>query len=197
MAATSKFVRPRAKKPDSSGTLLEQKRRMGYDLLKQGASRAEVARRVGVTWVTANRWMKRLRAKGMDSWHDKPRSGRPQRLTGAQKRKLTKILRKGALRYGYPTELWTLKRVAEVIEKEFGVQYNVTHVWRVLRSLGLTAQVPLLRAMERDDDYIRWWVAYVGPCRVKARAEGEREEEGEGLAHLCRRARWGALLQHA
>jgi transposase len=51
-----------------------------------------------------------------------------------------------------------LKRVAEVIQKEFHVNYNVTHVWRVLRSLGFTAQVPLLRAMERDEEYIRWWV---------------------------------------
>lgn len=108
--------------------------------------------------MTANRWMKRLKSKGVDSWRDRPRSGRPQKLTGVQKGRLKRILKRGALEYGYPTELWTLKRVAEVVKKEFGVQYNVTHVWRVLRSLGLTAQVPLLRAMERDDDYIRWWV---------------------------------------
>jgi transposase len=158
MAPRSRPVRDAARKPDSSGTLREQKRRMGYDLLRRGVSRAEVAKRLGVRWATVNDWMKRLEAKGKKSWHDKQRSGRPQRLTGVQKRKLKRILKRGALSYGYPTELWTLKRTAEVIEKEFHVRYNVTHVWRVLRSLGLTAQVPLFRAMERDDDYIRWWV---------------------------------------
>lgn len=160
MAKRSRPVRERntPTKPDSSGTLREQKRRMGYQLLRQGVSRTEVAKRLGVRWATVNDWMKRLEAEGKRSWHDKQRSGRPQKLTGSQKRKLKRILKRGALKYGYPTELWTLKRVAEVIEKEFGVEYNVTHIWRVLRSLGLTAQVPLLRAMERDDDYIRWWV---------------------------------------
>jgi transposase len=65
-----------------------------------------------------------------------------------------------------------LKRVAEVIEKEFHVNYNVTHVWRVLRSLGFTAQVPLLRAMERDEAYIRWWVEVKWPQILElARAE--------------------------
>jgi len=148
----------RGSKPGSSGTLREQKRRMGYKLLMQSRSRAEVARKLDVTWVTADRWLKWLRSRGKDSWHDRSRSGRPQKLTRSQKRKLKRILKKGALSYGYPTELWTLKRVAEVIEKEFHVGYNVTHVWRVLRSLGFTAQVPLLRAMERDEGYIKWWI---------------------------------------
>ena len=145
-------------RPRSSGTLREQKRRIGYELLRQGRSRAEVARQLGVTWMTADRWYKWLKSRGKDSWHDRNRSGRPQKLSANQKRKLKRILKKGALNYGYPTELWTLKRVAEVIEKEFQVSYNVTHVWRVLRSLGFTAQVPLLRAMERNEDYIRWWI---------------------------------------
>jgi len=148
----------RGSRPSSSGTLREQKRRMGYELLMQGRSRAEVAKQLDVTWMTANRWFRWLKSRGRDSWHDKNRSGRPQKLTRDQKRKLKRILKKGALHYGYPTELWTLKKVAEVIEKEFQVRYNVTHVWRVLRSLGFTAQVPLLRAMERDEDYIKWWI---------------------------------------
>src|SRR5487761_854028 len=118
-------------KPGSSGTLREQKRRMGYDLLRQGRSRAEVAKQLGVSWVTANRWLKWFKARGKDSWHDKTRAGRPQKLTGSQKRKLNSILKGGALHYGYKTELWTLKRVAEVIEKEFDIKYNVTHIWRV------------------------------------------------------------------
>lgn len=123
---------------------------MGYKLLRQGVSRAQVAKRLDVPWVTANRWMKWLKSRGERSWHDRGRSGGPQKLTGAQKRKLKRMLAKGALEYGYTTKLWTLKRVTEVIEEEFHVMYNVTHVWRVLRSLGLTAQVPLLRAMERE-----------------------------------------------
>ncbi|MDG6996255.1 MAG: hypothetical protein JRN52_10065 [Nitrososphaerota archaeon] len=40
-------------KPSSSGTLREQKRRMGYDLLMQGHSRAEVAKQQAPATVRA------------------------------------------------------------------------------------------------------------------------------------------------
>ena len=162
MRTREKRVR-RGIRPSSSGTLREQKRRIGYELLKQGRSRAEVAKQLGVTWMTADRWRKWQQSRGKDSWHDRSRSGRPQKLASNQRTILKRILKKGALSYGYPTELWTLKRVAEVIEKEFQVRYNVTHVWRVLRSLGFTAQVPLLRAIERDDEYIKHWIYHKWP----------------------------------
>lgn len=92
-----------------------------------------------------------MRSKGPNSWKDISPPGRPSLLTKKQKEELRAILIKGPLSQGYPTDLWTLKRVAEVIVKEFGVRYNVTHVWRVLRDKGFSAQVPLLRAKERDE----------------------------------------------
>jgi transposase len=52
----------------------------------------------------------------------------------------------------------TLKRVAEVIRKEYGVEYTSSGVWRVLQALGPSAQVPLTIALERDERYIRRWV---------------------------------------
>ena len=46
--------------------------------------------------------------------------GRPPKLSGKQTRRLREILLEGALLYVYATDLWTVKRVAEVIEKEYG-----------------------------------------------------------------------------
>src|SRR5439155_16121347 len=48
-------------------------------------------------------------------------SGRPRRLTRRQEKRLVRILLRGALANGYRTEVWTTKRVAEVIEKTFHV----------------------------------------------------------------------------
>jgi len=149
-----------SKKQGSSLTSREQKRNIGYKLLSQGLTKAAVALALDVSWVTANRWTKQLEAKEAKQ-RDRKRSGRPKKLTGSQRSTLKRILKKGAVRYGYPTELWTLKRVAEVIRKEFGVKYNTTHVWRVLRSLGFSAQIPLLKAIERDEKAIREWIANV------------------------------------
>ncbi len=67
-----------------------------------------------------------------------PRTGRPPQLTGAQLRRVEQALLKGARANGYSTELWTLRRVAEVIERMTGVDYHPGHVWRILRGPGWT-----------------------------------------------------------
>jgi transposase len=99
----------------------------------------------------------------------------PPRLTDRQREKLVRVLKRGARKNGYATELWTLARVAEVIEKHFGVSYHPGHVWRVLRSLGWTNQKPERRARERDEEAIAAWRAGEWPRikkRQKKRANG-------------------------
>jgi transposase len=156
----------RSGKRGSSLTPREMERNMGYRLLRRGLSKREVAATIGVSWVSADRWLKQLEAKQVRK-RDMQRVGRPRKLSSKQLATLKRILKKGALCYGYPTELWTLKRVAEVIKEEFGVKYNVTHIWRVMRSLGFSAQVPLLKAIERDENAIREWISVNWPQIVE------------------------------
>jgi transposase len=162
----------RSGKRSSSLTTREQKRNTGYQLLQRGLSKAAVAMALDVSWVTANRWSKQLKAK-QPRKRDRQRIGRPKKLNNRQLAALKTILKKGALHYDYPTELWTLKRVADIIEKEFGVKYNTTHVWRVLRSLGFSAQVPLLKAMERNEKAIREWITTSWPQIVETAQKEE------------------------
>jgi len=165
-AKRSTAGKTRSGKHSPSLTPREQKRNFGYQLLQRGLSKAAVAMALDVSWNTANRWFKQLKAKQTRK-RDKQRVGRPKKLTGKQLATLERILKKGALRYGYPTELWTLKRVGDVIEKEFGVKYNTTHVWRVLKSLGFSAQIPLLKAVERNEKAIREWITVNWPQIVQ------------------------------
>jgi len=65
--------------------------------------------------------------------------------------------------YGYPNELWTLKRIARVILREFGVRYHPNHVWRVLRQLRWSCQVPERRPVQRDEEEIERWKRYKWP----------------------------------
>ena len=134
--------------------------------MRRGLSKREVALTLDVAWNTAHRWSKQLEAK-QGRKRDRQRVGRPRKLSREQLAVLKRVLKKGALCYGFPTELWTLKRVAEVIKEEFGVEYNVTHIWRVMRSLGFSAQVPLLRAVERDENIIREWISVNWPQIVE------------------------------
>jgi len=136
----------------------ERVRRRGFAMLAAGVPKVDVARKLGVAYKTVWQWEGRLRRTGPEGWRDRRQPGRPTMLTKAQRRRLLKILVRGAVAYGFETDLWTLKRVARVIRREFNVRYNVTHVWRVLRDLGLTAQVPLKQALERDEGYIDEWL---------------------------------------
>jgi transposase len=68
-----------------------------------------------------------------------------------------KLLLKGPLAHGYRTNLWTTTRMAEVIEREYGVNYHRDHVGRLMHSLGWTHQRPETRALERDEEAIQRW----------------------------------------
>ena len=150
----------------------EWKRRKGYELLSKGVRKADIARTLGVSWNTVGRWAKRMDNEGNSSWKDVKPPGKPSKLSGTQRQALMKILMKGALARGYPTDLWTLKRVAEVIRQEFGVEYNVTHVWRVLRDMGFSSQVPQLVAKEKNDVFVSEWLKREWP---KIRAFARRK----------------------
>jgi transposase len=107
---------------------------------------------------------------GPNSWKEAKHPGPERKLTAAERKRLQKMLLEGAAAHGYATDLWTLKRMAEVIEKEFGVEYTESGVWHVLRDMGFSAQIPLTRALERDEAYIRHWVGAEWP-KLVARAQ--------------------------
>ena len=84
--------------------------------------------------------------------------GRSSKLTDQQQRQLVRHLKRGARAAGYETDRWTCRRVQELIQREFGIEYHPKYVNRLLRRLGWTPQVPLPRAVERDEDLIRAWL---------------------------------------
>jgi transposase len=68
---------------------------------------------------------------------------------------------------GFATDMWTLARVAQVIERVTGVRYSPSQTWLILRQrLGWTRQRPARRAIERDDEAIAQWVKRDWP-RIK------------------------------
>ena len=85
----------------------EWKRRKGYELLSKGVRKADIARTLEVSWNTVGRWAKRMNDGGNSSWKDVKPPGKPSKLSGKQRHALLKILVKGALARGYPTDLWT------------------------------------------------------------------------------------------
>src|SRR5438105_6974192 len=113
---------------------------------------AEIARQVGVTHQIVSEWRKAWWRAGRDGLRGAGRAGRKPKLNDEQLVQVDEALANGAEASGYVNDLWTLPRVAEVIEKVTGVSYHPGHVWYVLRDqLGRTWQRPARRAVERDD----------------------------------------------
>lgn len=137
-------------------------------LLDQGQSQAQVARELGVTASAVCQWAKARRQRGDPALEAKPHNGRPSKLTGRQLARLEKLLLRGPRKHGYTTELWTLSRVAEVVEKHFSVTYDASGVWHVLHRMGWSAQKPEHRARERDEQAIATWRKKHWP-RIKKR----------------------------
>jgi transposase len=82
-----------------------------------------------------------------------------------------KLLLKGPIAHGYQTNLWTTARIAELIQREFGVSYHPDHVGRLMHSLSWTHQKPETRAVERDEEAIQRWKRTDWP-RVKKTLHG-------------------------
>ena len=104
-----------------------------------------------------------------------PRRGVTPKLTPEQIRLIPDFLWHGAEAYGFRGEVWTCDRVAGVIREEFGVSYSKSQVSRLLKRLGWTPQVPITRAIQRDEEAIERWRVESWP-ELKERARRERRE---------------------
>ena len=136
---------------------LEARRRRAAGLLSQGKGTNEVARLVGAAPSSVSRWKKALRKRGPDGLGARPHPGPKPRLDKAQKRRLLALLKKGAAAAGHDSDLWTCRRVRDLIGATFGVWYDFNHVGRILHALGLSVQKPEARARERDERAIARW----------------------------------------
>ena len=158
-------------RPPGSPEVLERRRQEAVGLLRQGYAPVEVAKRLRVDRRSVRRWKAAFRRFGRRGIVAHPASGRPPKLKKAARRRLEQVLLRGAQAAGFPTDLWTCRRVGEVIAQRFTVRYHVCHIGRVLRSLGWTPQRPQRGAVERDEAAIRRWVRQEWP-RVKKKPIG-------------------------
>ena len=138
---------------------MEERRMQAAELFRRGVIPAEIARRLGVSHQVVSEWRKAWQQGGRAALRGAGRAGRRPKLSRAQLATVERALTKGAEANGYTADLWTLPRVAEVIERLTGVSYHPGHVWYVLRQqLKWTWQRPARRAVERDDAAIEQWV---------------------------------------
>jgi len=123
-------------------------RRTAVRLVARGEPVAAVARHYGISRQAVYDWIK---APKEDPKHgfEPGKRGRPAQLTRAQRKRLARMLVQGPLVHGWETNLWTCKRIRQLIADTFGVIYHEASVSRLLRkTLRFSRQKPVRRARE-------------------------------------------------
>jgi len=148
---------------------MERRRQQAARLFDRGRRAPEVARRLGVARQVGYRWMDAWQKGGVAALASKGRTGPKPKLDAAQTQQVVEALLEGPVVHGYRTQLWTLPRVAALIEKLTGVRYHPGHVWKLLGSSGFSCQRPERRAVERDEPAIGHWKEVRWPAIKKKR----------------------------
>lgn len=159
------------------GALEERRMRAAALFLRGELSQAEIARRIGVSRESVRKWYDAWRENGKRALKAAGRAGRKPRLSRRELAGVERALLQGARYHGYSTELWTLPRIAAIIEKLTGVCYHPGHVWKILRWLGWSPQRPVRRARERNEAEIARFRSQ-GWRRIKKKPAGK----GPGLS---------------
>ena len=145
----------------------QARRERAAELFAQGRSQAEVARQLDVSRQSASRWHGGWQAAGTTGPQSRGPTGRRPKIADDQLEGIEQALLEGALAHGFATDVWTLDRIAVVIQGLTGVQLSNPSTWRLLRGrLGWTVQRPQGQAKERDEQAVQHWVAHEWP-RIK------------------------------
>ena len=111
-----------------------------------------------MTRKTAYAWRKQAAESGVQALRSKGASGARCRLSPKSQAKLTTMLEQGPAAHGWDKDqVWTGRRVATLIGRQFHVSYSISGATRLMRRLGFTAQMPARRAAQRDETVIQDW----------------------------------------
>jgi transposase len=138
---------------------LEARRRTAVAKCGDGWTQAAVADFLGVHPVTVAKWMARYRQDGASGLAAKPTPGRPRFLSADQERQVRGWLAEKPTAHGFRTDLWTARRVADLIRRRFGVRFHPDYLRAWLRDRGYSPQKPRRRAKQKDQPAIDRWVA--------------------------------------
>jgi transposase len=152
----------------------EERGKRAWALKQQGWPQKDIATALGVSEGALSQWLKRAREHGgLEALTRRPPPGMTPRLSVEQRAQLPALLARGAEAYGFRGDVWTARRVAQLLSETFGVRYHRDHVSRLLRQLGWSRQQPITRATQRDTTAIRQWQDERWPAlRKKASEEG-------------------------
>ena len=156
-----------------SAAELQRRRQLALERVKDGYTQREVATFLGVHERTVRRWVAEHREHGEAGIAAKPHPGRPPKLPRRLANLVLGWLRSNPKSFGYPTELWTGSRLADLIERKFKVKYHPRYLTAWVAKLGFSYQKPQRQVAGRDKAAMGHFVKHDWP-----RLQNEHASDG-------------------
>jgi transposase len=129
------------------------RRHQAGDLLRTTTlSKAEIARRLGVSRAAVTQWSQMMKEEGGQlTLCAAPRPGRTPRLSNANWGRVLRLLGRGPEAAGFSTDRWTLRLVRQLIRREFGVSYSLSYLSEKLLALRWRTPISKARFIRREE----------------------------------------------
>ncbi len=153
---------------------LEHRRCLAVRRLLEGVSIQEVAEFLEVEPRSVQRWWSVFSERGWDGLASGGKAGRPRKLTPTQEKIVLRWLQDKPTDFGFDTELWTCRRLAQLIGEEWGIRLHPRYLSTWLRQRDFTPQKPQRVPRERRNEVLAQWLARDWPRIKKKRCGTER-----------------------
>lgn len=150
-----------------NNNLEEWRRGRGVRGYIDGQSVIALAKELGVTRGSVNRWLQWYEADHVEGLRTKIAPGPAPKLTEEQRAELASIVEAGPIAAGYQSGVWTGPMIGDFIEQRFGVRYHNHHVPRLLHQLGFSVQRPRKRLARADLEKQATWLRKTFPAIKK------------------------------
>jgi transposase len=120
-------------------------------LSNQGLSPPEIAHRVRFSRETVARFIKRYNEEGIAGLADKPRSGRPRRVTDEYLTQLAKAIEQAPRNLGLPFSNWTTANLAEYLANRTGIVIGARQVENYLKAKDYRLRRPVRTVKHKQD----------------------------------------------
>jgi transposase len=123
----------------------------------------QVAKTLGVHRANIYRWKNRFEKHNSVERRRNPKSGQQSKICGKNSEKILKILMKSATDFGYDTDFWTTRRIAQVVKKKMKINVSRMAIHRTLSKHKQSYKTPETRYYEADTDLQKEWQVKVVP----------------------------------
>lgn len=158
--------------------------------LSRGETVSEIAHKLDISRTSVYDWRRSFMVEGERGLEPTWKGGRPPKLNGTHKKRLSELVKAGPLAAGFLAGGWNSAMIQELIRREFGVLYKVHYVCDLLKGLGFSFQKARFISDHLDEGKRLAWLTSVWPDILqRAKRVGGSILFGDEASF----AQWGSL----